>query len=173
MSTNQWQVMATANQNVLSFLVPASHQSLAPGSGLGKSPGKLQNKSQGLRRRKKGAYKAREITNILHTNRYPLDEGNWIGTADGGRWGDGDGTATVRGYFPKYVHLLVPHLLQRSCVGGEEREGGQGKNKNLMVWLKDLRVGTLLLLYCHSVHSGAELGPLASLKEAWASGERQ
>jgi hypothetical protein len=71
------------------FLGPWETQSLAPGSGLGKSLGKLQKESQGSKKRKEEAYKAGEFTNFAHKNRYPLDEGNWIGSADGGRgWGE-------------------------------------------------------------------------------------
>lgn len=51
-------VMPTAKQSSLNFLAPGSHHGLAPGSGLGKSLGKLQKMSQGSRRRKKVASKA-------------------------------------------------------------------------------------------------------------------
>lgn len=52
-------VMSTAKQSSLSVLAPRSHHGLAPGSGLGKPLGKLQITSQGSRKRKKVAYKAR------------------------------------------------------------------------------------------------------------------
>lgn len=48
-------VMPTTKQSSLSFLAPGNHHGLAPGSGLGKSLGKLQKESQGSRRRKKVA----------------------------------------------------------------------------------------------------------------------
>lgn len=51
-------VRSTAKESSLSFLAAGSHHGLAPGTGLGKSLGKLQKMSQGSRRRKEVAYKA-------------------------------------------------------------------------------------------------------------------
>lgn len=51
-------VMFAEKQSSFNFLALGSHHGLAPGSGLGKSLGKLQKESQGSRKREKVAYKA-------------------------------------------------------------------------------------------------------------------
>lgn len=57
------------------FLGPSESPKPSTWIRAGKVTGEVTERITRVKEEEEGAYKAREITNISHTNRYPLDEG--------------------------------------------------------------------------------------------------